>query len=109
MDLSIYEIIQSPVVSEKAQKLNTDLQRLVLNVHPAANKPLVKEAIEKLFNVKVDNVRIIVRKGKRKLVNRKREVFGKLQKKAIVKLKEGYELNMMDSSIEAEEIKAKNK
>src|SRR3989338_170937 len=97
MDLSIYEIIKGPVLSDKAQKLNALLQRLVLNVHPQANKPMVKEAIEKLFNVKVDNVRIVVRKGKRRLVNRKIAVHGKLQKKAIVKLKPGYELNMFDS------------
>jgi len=97
MDLSIYDVIKGPVVSEKAQKLNVDSQKLVLNVHPSANKPMIKEAIEKLFNVKVDNVRVIVRKGKRRFVNRRREIFGNLQKKAIITLKAGYELSMMDN------------
>ena len=37
----------------KHTSLIRNLKKLVLNVHPDANKPLVKEAIEKLFNVKV--------------------------------------------------------
>lgn len=96
MDLSIYDIIKGPLVTDKAQQLNIKLQRLVLRVHPQANKPMIKEAIEKLFNVKVDNIRVIVRKGKRRLVGR-REVFGSLQKKAIVKLKPGYEINVYEN------------
>ena len=63
MDLSIYDIIQGPVVTDKAFRLNQKFKKLVLRVHPQANKPMVAEALEKLFDVKVDNVRIIVRKG----------------------------------------------
>ena len=58
-----------------------------------ANKPLVKEALEKLFEVKVDSVRIMIRKPKVRLVN-KRPVKGKYSKKAIVTLKKGYSLDM---------------
>lgn len=93
MDLTIYDIIQGPVISDKAQKLNTTFQKLVLKVHPHSNKPLIKEAIEKLFNVKVDNVRVMVRKGKLRRVG-KFEVQGKLQKKAVVTLKEGYTIDL---------------
>jgi len=101
MDLSIYDIIKGPLITDKAQKLNVKLHRLVLDVHPSANKPMIKEAIEKLFNVKVDNVRIIVRKPKRRLVGR-REVFGRLQKRAIVKLKSGYKLDVLENVQPAE-------
>ena len=97
MAITIYDIIQGAVLSEKAQQLNAKLQQLVLNVHTKANKPLVKEALEKLFNVKVKQVRISIRKGKRRLV-KKREVFGKDQKRAIVTLAEGYSLNMLGQS-----------
>lgn len=97
MDLSIYDIIKGPVVSDKAQKVNSSLKKLVLTVHPHSNKPLVKEAIEKLFNVKVDNIRIVVRKGKTKRAG-KRIIVGKLQKRAIVTLKEGYTVDLFGHS-----------
>ena len=93
--LTIYNIIQSPVVTDKAFRLNKDLKKIVLNVHPWANKPLVKEALEKLFNVKVNKVHIIRRKGKRRIVNR-RVVVGPTKKKAIVTLVKGYSLDLFD-------------
>jgi large subunit ribosomal protein L23 len=97
MDLTIYDIIQGPIISDKAYKLNKALKKLVLKVHPAANKPLVAEAIEKLFNVKVKDVRILVRKGKNRTVKR-RVVQGGSEKRAIVTLVEGYSLDMFDQS-----------
>lgn len=93
MDLSIYNIIQGPIISDKAQKLNDKLKKLELKVHPKSNKPLVKEAIEKLFDVKVDNVRIIVRKGKLRKLG-KRVIKGKTEKRAIVTLKAGYTVDL---------------
>lgn len=94
MAITIYDIIQGAVLSDKAQKLNADRKQLVLNVHAAANKPLIKEALEKLFNVKVEQVRIAIRKGKRRLVKRT-VVWGKDQKRAIVTLAEGYSIDML--------------
>ena len=93
MDLNIYDIIKGPIISDKAQRVNTNLKKLVLKVHPKSNKPLVKEAIEKLFNVKVDSVRIIVRKGKLKKFG-KTTFKGKLEKRAIITLKEGYTVDL---------------
>lgn len=46
MDLTIYDIILGPVISDKAYDLNKNLKKLVLNVHPQANKPLIAEAIK---------------------------------------------------------------
>ncbi len=93
MRLSIYEIIKGPVVSDKAQKINADLKKLVLKVHPKSNKPLIKEAIEKLFNVKVDKIRVNSRKGKTRKFKRMTFV-GNLEKRAIITLKEGYTLDL---------------
>lgn len=97
MDLSIYDIIIGPVISDRAYKLNKLFKKLALKVHPHANKPLVKEALEKLFNVKVDKINIVVRKGKVRKV-RGRTTTGKLSKRAIVTLAEGYSLDFMDQS-----------
>ncbi len=100
MDLNIYEIIQRPVVTDKALALNQKMNKLVLYVHPAANKPMVAYAVEKLFEVKVDNVRIIVRKGKVRRSRRGSRVMtqGATTKKAIVTLAEGYTLNLFDQA-----------
>lgn len=95
MDLNIYEIIKGPVATAKAYQLNKDLKKLVLNVHPQANKPAVKKALEALFAVKVDSVRIIVRKGKNKRAQR-HTFKGTLTKKAIVTLAEGYSLDLFE-------------
>ena len=61
MDLT--SIIKKPVISDKAYGLNQRLGKLVLEVRSDANKPLIKEAVERLFNVKVEDVRIVIRKG----------------------------------------------
>lgn len=97
MELSLQEVVQGAVVSTKAQMINTDQQKLVLRVHPAANKPMVKEAIEKLFGVKVSKVRILVRKGKDRIV-RRHKVTGSLEKRAIITLKEGYKVDVFGQS-----------
>jgi large subunit ribosomal protein L23 len=96
MDLTIYDIVRGPVITDKAYKLNSKLNQLVILVHPHANKVLVREALEKLFDVKVECVRIIVRKGKRRVGSNKRQIVtGALQKKAIVTLKEGYSIDAL--------------
>ena len=94
MELSIYDIIQGPVVSDKAYQQNQKLKKLILDVHVQANKPLVSQAIEKLFDVKVEKVCILNRKGKRRISKARTIINGKLQKRAIVTLKEGYNVNL---------------
>ena len=74
MDLTIYNIIQGPVVTPKASKLISNLKKVVLRVHPQANKPMIKEALEKLFKVKVESVRTLIRKGKARKFKRKTSV-----------------------------------
>lgn len=97
MDLTIYDIIQKAVVSEKAQLINANMNTLVLKVHPKANKPLIKEAVEKLFNLKVEKVRVLVRKGKVRKVGRM-VVQGRTEKRAIVTLKEGYTIDLFGTA-----------
>lgn len=97
MDLNIYQIILGPIISDKAYKLNKQSNKLVLKVHPKANKPMVVEALEKLFNVKVEKVNIVVRKGKNRQVQR-HVTTGSLTKKAIITLAEGYSLDLLDQA-----------
>jgi len=70
-----YDIIIKPYASEKAMMLVERENKLTFIVHMDATKSQVKWAVEKLFNVKVDSVNMII---------------GKEGKKAIVKLKPEY-------------------
>jgi large subunit ribosomal protein L23 len=95
MELSIYDIIKGPVLSEDAHKKNRDFGQLVLQVHTKATKPLVKEAMKKLFNVEVQTVRMYIRPGKRKRIGKSRLFTeGSDEKRANITLKEGYSLDL---------------
>ncbi|MBN1549739.1 50S ribosomal protein L23 [Candidatus Babeliales bacterium] len=96
LQLSIYDIIQGPVISDKAYRLYQNLKKIVLKVHPQANKRQVIEALERLFNVKVKTVRIVIRKGKLKRPRMNRVfVQDPLEKRAIVTLADGYSLDLL--------------
>ena len=88
MELSIYNVIVAPLVTSKSHSTYQLTKQVIFKVHPAANKPLIAQAIEKLFNIKVEKVRIIVRKGKLRRVGR-HMTTGSLTKKAIVTFKDG--------------------
>lgn len=97
MDLKIYDIILGPVMTEKAYRLNKVDKKLVLRVHPHANKVQIKSALETLFGVKVDKVNVSIREGKRRQLN-KRVIQGSDAKKAIISLKEGYSIDLFDQA-----------
>lgn len=99
MDLTIYDVIQGPVISEKASHLISSLNKIVLRVHPKANKRMIKQALEKLFNVEVKAIRTTIRKGKSRRF-RRIESTGKLSKRAIVTLKPGYSLDFVESTVQ---------
>lgn len=111
MDISIYEIIQLPLLSEKAQRVNHDLGKLVLEVHPHANKILIKQALKKLFNVEAAHVCVQVRKGKFKNVSRL-TTRSALRKIAYITLKPGQKLDLFghdEGASVAQSEKAENK
>jgi len=93
MDLNVYEIIKGPVISEKATMLNQKLNKFMLKVHPQANKMQIKEAIQRLFDVKVEKVNTLNRAGKSYRV-RRTIVQGPTTKRVFVTLKEGYSIDI---------------
>lgn len=93
MDITKYDVIKGPVVTSKAYRINHDLKQLVIEVHMDANKPSIKEAIEKIFNVKVAKVCTLIRKPRTRRVSR-RFIKGFFSKKAIITLKDGYSLDL---------------
>lgn len=96
MDLTIYDIIKGPIISEKASE-EFSRNKIAVHVHPHANKSMIKKALEKLFNVEVQSVNTSIRKGKVRRM-RRMETVGKLDKRAIVTLKPGYSLNFAEAA-----------
>jgi large subunit ribosomal protein L23 len=88
----LYDIIVAPVITEKST-LASENNQVVFKVAPHATKPQIKEAVERLFNVKVTAVNTINRKGKLK---RFRGIQGRQNniKKAIVTLPEGSSIDV---------------
>ena len=86
-----YDIIVSPVITEKATTAS-EHNKVVFKVAAKATKPQIKEAIEKLFDVKVKGVNTLVRKGKTKVF---RGQFGSQSdtKRAVVTLEEGHRID----------------
>ncbi len=56
---ALYDVIRKPVITEKAT-MTSESNGLVFEVDIDANKPLIKEAVETLFNVKVKAVNTTV-------------------------------------------------
>ena len=87
-----YDIIIGPVITEKATTLS-EHNKVVFKVSPNATKPQIKEAVEKLFDVKVKAVNTLIRGGKMKVFKGR---LAELQstKRAIVTLEEGHRIDV---------------
>jgi large subunit ribosomal protein L23 len=87
-----YDVIISPVITEKAT-LGSEHNQVMFKVAKHATKPQIKEAVEKLFDVKVKRVNTLVRKGKAKAF---RGSFGvqSSTKRAVVTLEEGHRIDV---------------
>ncbi|MEP0324500.1 50S ribosomal protein L23 [Bauldia litoralis] len=90
--LDHYDVIRSPVITEKSTAAS-EHNKIVFQVSRTATKPQIKAAIESLFKVKVTGVNTLVRKGKNK---RFRGVAGRQSdiKRAIVTLEEGHSIDV---------------
>jgi large subunit ribosomal protein L23 len=90
--LKAYDIIRSPVITEKATLLS-EANQVVFNVAGNATKPDIKRAVEALFDVKVKSVNTLLRKGKTKRFRGRVGVQSDV-KKAIVTLEEGQTIDI---------------
>jgi large subunit ribosomal protein L23 len=87
----LYQVLLAPHVSEKAA-VNADAGLHTFRVATDANKLEVKKAVEQLFSVKVESVRMVRVKGKNKRFGQR---FGRRSdwKKAVVRLSEGSDID----------------
>jgi large subunit ribosomal protein L23 len=88
----MYQVIVSPVVTEKATRLN-EFSQVTFRVALDATKPEIRAAVEQLFGVKVEAVNTVVMKGKTKRF-RGREGRRSDWKKAMVKLQAGQTIDL---------------
>ena len=88
----MYEIVRSPVITEKATVI-TEFNQVSFRVPVSASKPEIRAAVEGLFDVKVTAVNTVRQKGK---VKRFRGIKGRRPdyKKAIVTLAEGENIDV---------------
>lgn len=91
-DERAYAIIKTPVITEKATMGSQD-GKVTFRVSIDASKPEIKQAVERLFNVKVDAVNTTLLKGK---IKRFKNTIGKRSdvKKAIVTLAAGQTIDV---------------
>ena len=87
-----YDVILAPVITEKAT-IASEHNKVTFKVRPDATKPQIKEAVEKLFDVKVKAVNTLNRKGKRKAFRGRPGVQSDV-KKAVVTLEEGHRIDV---------------
>jgi large subunit ribosomal protein L23 len=88
---TIYEVIKRPIISEKSAALAEVGSRYAFEVAAESNKQEIRQAVEKLFSVKVRAVRTMIVHGKAKRIGRG-EVKRTNWKKAIVTLTEGQKI-----------------
>ena len=92
MNAELYQVILAPHVSENSTRVAEKNSQIVFRVRRDASKPVIKQAVEKMFNVQVESVTVTNVKGKEKK-------FGKTPgrrsdwKKAYVRLKPGQDIN----------------
>ena len=87
-----YDVLLSPVITEKAT-MASEHNKVVFKVQGGATKPQIKEAVEKLFDVKVKSVNTHVRKGKVKAFRGSLGTQSPV-KRAIVTLEEGHHIDV---------------
>jgi large subunit ribosomal protein L23 len=96
MSLHPNEVLLAPVVSEKSYSLIND-RKYSFKIHPDAHKTQVRQAVEELFNVKVERVNIVTVQSKPK----RRGLHKGIRpgwKKAVVQLAEGQTIEIFEGA-----------
>ena len=87
-----YDVILAPVITEKAT-MASEHNKVMFKVARTATKPQIKEAVEKLFDVKVKSVNTLIREGKIKVFKGRMGQQSDV-KRAIVTLEEGHRIDV---------------
>ena len=94
---NIYDILKSPILTEKSTAQKETANKVTFEVDRRANKIEIKQAVEKIFKVKVTDVHTMIVRGK---VKRYKNLLGKRSdwKKAVVTLKPGEKVPFLEGA-----------
>ncbi len=101
----IHDVIRRPMVTEKSTSLRESENQVVFEVDRKANKQEIREAVERLFGVKVERVNTMQMPGKARRFGR---VIGRrgAWKRAVVQLAEGQQIDFYETSEDLGEAEA---
>ena len=94
--MHLYEVLRRPLITEKSTLLQAQ-GKYAFEVAGEANKPQIKQAVEKAFKVEVTSVNVMLLPGERRRVSR-RQVARPSWKKAIVTLKPGDKIEFFEGA-----------
>jgi large subunit ribosomal protein L23 len=92
--MHLYEVLRRPLITEKSTALQA-MNKYAFEVADGANKPMVKQAVEKAFKVTVTGVNVVTMRGKSRRMGR-REITTNPWKKAVVTLKPGDKIEFFE-------------
>lgn len=98
MKKNIYRILKRPLITEKSNFQSTKLNQVAFEVDTKATKPMIKEAVELIFNVEVTRVNVMVMPAKSKMAGVSRRLVSrrKAYKKAIITLAPGNSIDIFE-------------
>lgn len=91
----LYGIIEQPLITEKSMD-GVAVGKYTFRVAKTSNKIEIAKAVEKIFNVKVEDVNTLTVKGKKRRLGRQPEGKTPDWKKAIVTLKPGQKIEIFE-------------
>ena len=94
--MHLYEILRRPLITEKSTALQAQ-GKYAFEVAREANKPQIKQAVEKAFKVEVTAVNVMTIPGKRRRLGR-RQLPARPWKRAIVTLKLGDKIELFEGA-----------
>lgn len=94
--MNIYDVIQHPVLSEKSMWSEEEGQ-YIFKVHLKANKHQIREAVQSIYGVSVEEVRTMVMPAKTRRRGNRVFIRNPKWKKAVVSVAEGDSINLYDS------------
>lgn len=96
--MTIFDVLRRPLITEKTSRQSALLNQYAFEVELNATKDQIRDAIEVLFDVEVENVNVMVVPAKRKRVGRGRRVVTrrKMYKKAVVTLAPGQTIDVFE-------------
>jgi large subunit ribosomal protein L23 len=95
--IHLYDVLKRPIITEKSSHVARTERHYTFEVDMNATKVQIKEAVELIFDVRVDKVNTMIVPAKRGRRGYRRYIRKSPWKKAVVKLEEGYAIGLFEA------------